>query len=124
MRTLTFNKLHKNGWVSYKLTGVPGAVFIDKRMLSAETLANLPTSIEVNVEGMVEPGADAVEKNAEKLAKQEAREKLKAEKASKAAEKATAKAEKAQAALAKAQAVIDKARAAAGQTSGAAVDGQ
>src|SRR3990167_7715707 len=102
MQTLTFNKLHKNGWLSFKLTGVPGAVFVDKRMLSAETLANPPQTISVDIPGLVAPGADASAKAAEKAAKAQEREKIKAEKVQVAAAKATARLAKLQEAANKA----------------------
>lgn len=113
MATLKFNKVHKNGWVSYKQVGTAGAVFIDKRMLSAETLATPPETIEFDSLPLVALGADASVKSAEELAKKQAREEAKAAKAAVSAQKAQARAEKAAAALAKAQAIVDKAKAAA-----------
>lgn len=110
MAKLQFNKVHKNGWISYKQVGTAGAVFIDKRMLSAETLANPPAEIDFDSVPLVAPGADASAKSAEAAAKKQAREEARAAKAAASAEKAQARAAKAAAALAKAQALIDKAK--------------
>lgn len=114
MRTLKFNRVHKNGWLSYNMPGVAGAVYVDKRMLSAETLASPPQTIDVEVPGMVEPGADVTEAAAAKAAK-------KAENEAKKAEKAAAAAQKAQDRVAKLQEAANKAaaRAAAAQARGA-----
>lgn len=117
MRTLQFNRVHKNGWLSYKLTGVPGAVYVDKRMLSADALATPPETIEIDVNGMVEPGADATAAAAAKAAKTAEREAAKLAKTQAAAEKATARLAKLQAA---ADAAKAKAEAAASKTSAAA----
>jgi hypothetical protein len=114
MKTLTFNRVHKNGWLSFKLPGVPGAVYVDKRMLSAETLASPPTSIEIEVPGMVEAGAGVSEAQAAKVAKKLEVEAKKAERAAAAAAKATARLEKLQAAAEKAQASAAAARAKSG----------
>jgi hypothetical protein len=103
MRTLQFNRVHKNGWLSWKLPGVPGAVFVDKRMLSAETLANPPQSIDVEVPGMVEPGVEAT-------AAAEAKARKKAEADAKKAERAAATAAKAEARLKKLQDAAQKAQ--------------
>ena len=111
MATLQFNKVHKNGWISYKQVGTAGAVFIDKRMVSAETLANPPATLEFDIPGLVAPGADATEKQVAAAAKKLAAEQAKAAKAEAAAAKATAKLEKLQATAAKAQAIVDAARA-------------
>lgn len=102
MATLKFNKVHKNGWISYKQTGTPGAVFIDKRMLSAEAQAAPAETIEVEITGLVAPGADASAKDAEKEAKKAAKEAEKAAKAQAAQEKAAAKLVKLQEAATKA----------------------
>lgn len=104
MRTLTFNRIHKNGWLSWKLPGVAGAVFVDRRMLSADTLANPPQSIEVDIPGMVEPGADLTEAARLKAEKKAAMDTKKAERAAAAAAKAQARLAKLQAAAEKAQA--------------------
>lgn len=117
MRTLTFNRTHKNGWLSYKLTGVPGAVYVDRRMLSAEALATPPATLDIDIPGMVEPGADVVSKNAEKAAKKAEADAKKAERATAAAAKATARLEKLQAAAQKAQ---ERANAVAAKAAGAA----
>ena len=111
MKTLNFNKVHKNGWISYKLAGVPGAVFIDKRHLTAEAVANPPATLEEALNFLVEPGADASAAAAEKTAKQIEREAAKAAKAEASAAKATARLEKLQASAAAAQARADAARA-------------
>ncbi len=118
-RTLTFNRVHKNGWISYKLQGIAGAVFIDKRMLTAEALATPPTTMVVEIEGIVEPGAEVVAKSAADAEKKAERERVKAEKASKAIEKANARLAKLQEAATKA---AEKAAAAAARTT--ATDGQ
>lgn len=110
-QTLTFNRQHKNGWLSWRLQGVRGAVFIDKRMLSPETLANPPQTINVEVPGMVEAGADVSEAQAAKLAKKQELETKKAERAQLAATKATARLEKLQQQAAKAQERAEAAKA-------------
>jgi predicted ribosome quality control (RQC) complex YloA/Tae2 family protein len=103
MATLGFNRLHKNGWVSFKLPGVPGAVFIDKRMFEGD----VPTSGSITVEGVTlkAPGAGATEADAEK-------QKARLEKEAKKAEKAAAAAQKAQDRLKKLQEQAEKAKAA------------
>jgi hypothetical protein len=111
LRTLTFNKIHKNGWLSWKLAGVPGAVFVDKRMLDADTLANPPQTLELDIPGMVEPGADATAKQAAASAKKVAAEAARMERAQKAAAKAAEKLAKLQETATKAQAILDAAKA-------------
>lgn len=114
-KTLKFNRLHKNGWLSYRLPGVAGAVFIDRRMLSPETIENPPTTLDLDFPGMLEPGADASEKAAEKEAKRLEREQKKAERAAAAAEKAQARLAKLEEAKKKAEEAIARARANASQ---------
>lgn len=110
MKTLTFNKIHKNGWISYKLAGQSGAVFIDKRLFTADALATPPATLEEALNSLVEPGADASAAQAEKTAKQIEREAAKALKAEATAKKATERLEKLQASAAAAQARADAAR--------------
>jgi hypothetical protein len=104
MPTLTFNRAHKNGWYSYKLTGVPGAVFIDGRMLTDEGKENLPQTLDINIGGMKEAGADQTEAQRQKAEAKAARD-------AKKAERAAAQAEKAQERLRKLQEAADKAAA-------------
>ncbi|MCG3774253.1 MAG: hypothetical protein JW395_1071 [Nitrospira sp.] len=107
MANLKFNRLHKNGWLSYKVPGVAGAVFIDKRTVTPEFLANPPAELNLDIDGLLPPGADASEAAAARAAKKAEREALKAEKATKAQATAAARLEKLQAAAAKAQAKAD-----------------
>lgn len=120
MRTLKFNRVHKNGWLSWKLAGVAGAVFIDKRMLSPETLANPPQTLDIDVPGMVEAGADATEAERIKAEKKAEKDAAKAAKATAAAEKAAARLAKLQENAAKAQAKAEAvaAKVAAGKPAG------
>lgn len=111
MRTVTFNKVHKNGWHSYRVLGQTGAIFVDGRLLSAEAQANPAQTINVDIPGLLEEGADAAAKAAEKAARVAEREGKKAEKAAAAAAKTKAKLEKLQAAAVKAQAIVDAAKA-------------
>ncbi len=115
MATLTFNKVHTNGWLSYRIAGVPGAVFVDKRMFTPESvdgiMANPPATIEMNDFNFAQPGADATAKAAEKAAKIAEREAKKIERANASAAKAQAKLEKLQETARKAQETVDKARA-------------
>jgi len=112
MATLKFNKVHKNGWYGYHITGVPGALFIDGRMITAEgKLETPPATLEINFPYMVAPGADASAKAAEKAAKKAASDALKAEKAQKSIEKANTRLAKLTETAAKAQAIVDAARA-------------
>lgn len=104
VRTLTFNRSHKNGWISYKLQGVPGAVFIDGKMLTDEGKASPQATLDLDVFGMREPGADQTEAARLKAEKKAEREVAKAARVEASAAKATAKLEKLQAAAAKAQA--------------------
>jgi len=104
MANLNFNKVHKNGWISYRQVGTTGAVFIDRRMLTPEAVENPPATLEEALACIVPPGADASAKAAEKTAKQMEREAAKAAKAAGAIEKANAR-------LAKLQAAADAARA-------------
>lgn len=104
MALLKFNRLHKNGWLSYKVPGVAGAVFIDKRTVTPEFLANPPAELDLAIDGLLPPGANASEAAAEKEAKRQARDAAKAERAAKAQEKAAARLQKLQEAAAKAQA--------------------
>jgi len=125
MKNLTFNRTHKNGWLSWKMAGVPGAVFIDKRMLTAEAQANPPATLEeVLANGLVEPGADVSEKAAAAQAKKLERETQRAEKAKVASEKAQARLAKLQETAAKAQerAAAAQAKAAQAQTPAAPVE--
>ena len=103
MSTLHFNRVHKNGWFSYKITGVPGAVFVDGRMLTEEGKANMPQTLELDLAGLKEPGADQTEAQRQRAAE-------KAERDAKKAERAAATAAKAQARLAKLQEAAQKAQ--------------
>lgn len=98
---LKYNRLHKNGWVSFKIAGVAGAVFIDKRMFEGELPGEGST---IQVEGVTfkPAGAGATEQDAAKVA-------AKLEKENQRAVKAAAAAEKAQARLAKLQEQSDRA---------------
>lgn len=111
MPQFNFNKVHKNGWLSFKQIGTSGAVFIDGRMLTDEAKANPPASITVDGVEFVTPGADVTEKAAAAAAKKLAAEAARAEKAAAAAAKANARLEKLQASAAKAQAIVDAAKA-------------
>lgn len=110
MATLQFNRLHKNGWLSWKIAGVHGAVFIDKRMLPAEVLENPPAELTVDIQ-LVEPGAEATAKAAAMSAKKLEREQKRIQKAEAVAAKAAAKLQKLQETAAKAQAIVDAAKA-------------
>lgn len=114
LKTLKFNRVHKNGWLSYTMAGVRGAVFVDKRMLDASALSAPPETLDIDIVGMVEPGADATEAATARDAKKLERERLKVEKAAKAAEKAQASLAKLQERAAAAQAKADAARAKSG----------
>lgn len=120
MRTLKFNHIHKNGWLSWKIPGVPGALFIDKRLLSPETLANPPATIDVDVPGLVEEGQGASEAQVARDAKKAEAEQLKTAKALAAADKAKARLEKLTAAADKAKAKAEAAAAKASPSSPAA----
>jgi len=119
MRNLTFNRLHKNGWFSYKINGVAGAVFIDGRMLTDAAKASMPSTLDVDLDGFVEAGANATEAQREKEEKKAARDASKAERAMAAAAKASSKLEKLQAAAAKAQ---ERADAVAAKVAGAGAE--
>lgn len=112
---LIFNRLHTNGWMSYRIPGVPGQVFVDKRMLTPEAVegvvANPPATIELDFPGFASPGADVTSKAAEKAAKKAELEQKKAERATAAAAKVQERLAKLQDQAAKAQAIVDKARA-------------
>lgn len=121
-RTLKFNRSHKNGWFSYKITGVPGAIFVDGRMLTDEQKAAMPDTLTVDLDGLKEEGADQTEAQKEREAKRAEREAAKAAKAEAAQAKAAARLEKLQAAAAKAQekAAAAVAKSAAGSSAGEA----
>lgn len=121
---LTFNRIHKNGWLSWKLAGVPGALFVDRRMLSAETLANPPQTIDVEIPGLAQPGEGATEAQAAKLAKKQEMEAKKAERAQAAAAKAQARLAKLQESAAKAKAAAEAAQAKASGQVAPATEGQ
>jgi hypothetical protein len=108
MQTLKFNRLHKNGWVSFKLAGVQGAVFVDRKMFEE---GKIPTegTIEVNIPGLKAEGAGAVELDAEKAAAKLAKDTAKAEKAEASAKKAQERLEKLKAQVEKANAAVAKA---------------
>lgn len=116
MRTLNYNREHKNGWYSWKIPGVTGALFIDGRMLTDEGKANLPQVLSVEFDGFQEAGADQSEAARLKAEKKMEREAAKAAKVAASAAKAQARLDKLQAAAAKAQAraeaVLAKAQAA------------
>lgn len=114
MRNLTFNRLHKNGWVSFKLAGVPGAVYIDKRMFVDGQVPAAGSTIELEVAGLKEPGADATAVDAAKAQAKLEKEAAKAQKAAAAAEKAQARLVKLQEQAQKATAAVEKAKAAQG----------
>lgn len=109
MLTLTFNRVHKNGWVSIKLPGVPGAVYIDKRMFSVDPAS--VQSIQMEVPEFKAPGEGVSEAAAAKAAKKLELEQKKAEKAAASAAKAQARLEKLQAQADKAAAAAQKAQA-------------
>jgi hypothetical protein len=111
---LTFNRVHKNGWVSFKLAGVPGAVYIDKRMFVDGQIPAAGSTIELTVAGLKEPGADATEVDAAKAKARLEKEAAKATKAAAAAEKAQARLVKLQEQAAKASAAVEKAKAVSG----------
>mgnify|MGYP001620057224 FL=1 len=111
MATLTFNKSHKNGWVSYRIAGLTGAVFIDGRMITPDAKATPPATLEVSGIDFLTPGAGASEKSAAAAAKKLAAEQAKAVKAAASAEKANARLAKLTAAAVKAQGIVDAARA-------------
>lgn len=110
MQTLTFNRLHKNGWVSFKLTGVPGAVYIDKRMFVDGQIPVAGSTISVEIAGLKEEGADATAVSAEKAAAKLAKEAERAAKSAAAAEKAQARLVKLQEQAAKAAAAVEAAK--------------
>jgi len=116
MRTVKFNRIHKNGWISYKVPGVPGAIFIDKRTVTPEFLAAPPATIDVEFEGLLPEGAGVSELQAAKNAKKQEAEQKKAERAKLAAEKAEARLAKLKASAEKAASSLAKAQ---GQTSSA-----
>jgi len=124
MRTLQFNRSHKNGWISYKLTGVAGAVFIDGRMLTEEARNNPQPTIELEFAGMLEPGADATEAAAAKAAKKAEAEAKKAERVAAQTAKAAARLEKLQEAARKAQERADAVAAKAAGSAPAPVEGE
>jgi len=109
---LSFNRVHKNGWVSFKMPGVPGAVYIDKRMFVDGQIPAAGSSIQLEVAGLKEPGADATAADAAKAEAKLKKEAEKAAKAAAAAEKAQARLVKLQEAAAKASAAVEKAKAA------------
>jgi hypothetical protein len=111
MKSLTFNRVHKNGWVSFKLQGVPGAVYIDKRMFVEGQIPAAGSTIELNVAGLQEPGASATEADAAKAAEKLAKETAKAEKSKLAAEKAQARLAKLQENATKAAQAVEAAKA-------------
>ena len=94
---LTFNRKHANGWVSYRIAGLKGSVFIDGKMLTDETKANPPASIELDYP-FAAPGADASEAARLKEAKKAEREAKKLERTAAAAAKAAERLQKLQAA--------------------------
>jgi hypothetical protein len=101
MATLKFNRKHANGWVSYRIAGLKGSVFIDGKMLTDETKANPPQTMELDYP-FAAPGADASEAARLREEKKAARDAAKAERATKAAAKAQER-------LAKLQAAADRA---------------
>jgi hypothetical protein len=103
MRTLKFNRSHKNGWISYKLAGVPGSVFVDGRMLTEEGRANPNPTLDIEVNGMLEEGADASAAAAARAEKKAEAEAKKAERVAAQTAKAAARLEKLQEAAKKAQ---------------------
>lgn len=115
MQVSNFNKVHKNGSVSYRVAGTSGAVYIAKSQLRADfPVDNPPATLEEALSFLVAPGADATAKSAEKLEAARVRDEAKLAKATAAIEKsnarlvklqdqATAAAARAAAALAKAQ---------------------
>jgi hypothetical protein len=115
MATLQFNKVHKNGWISYRQVGTTGAVFIDRRMVEPSFSENPPATIEVDLP-FVAPGADATARAAEKSEKAQAREAAKAAKAEANAQKQADRLAKLQA---KADAAAARAAAAAERAAGA-----
>ena len=121
--TLNFNRTFKNGWIVYRLAGVPGGVYIDGRTATPEMKANPPATITVEGFELLPPGANATEMDAAKAAKKLEQEAKKAEKANAAAAKATARLEKLQAAAAKSQAAVDAIKARVGATTEQAADG-
>lgn len=101
MATLKFNRKHANGWVSYRIAGLKGSVFIDGKMLTDETKANPPATIELDYP-FATPGPDASEAAA-------AKEAARAEREAKKAERTRLQAEKAAERVAKLQAAADRA---------------
>jgi len=97
VRTLTLKTVQKTGTLVFKLPGVPGAVYVEGKML--EPGSTPPQTLDIDVPGMREPGADASE--AARL------------KTEKAAERDAAKAVKAEASIAKSQARLEKLQASA-----------
>lgn len=110
MRTLSFNRVHKNGWVSFKLTGVPGAIYVDRRMFVDGQIPGEGSSIQVEISGLKEPGADATAVDAAKAAARVQKEAARAEKSAAAAEKAQARLKKLQDQATKAAAAVEAAR--------------
>lgn len=118
MATANFNKVHKNGSVSYRVVGSTGAVYIAKTQLRPEfPFDNPPATLDEALGFLVEPGAGATERAAEKSAKQIEREAAKVAKAAQSAEKAQAR-------LIKLQAAADTARARAEAAVAKAAGGQ
>lgn len=113
MQDLKFNRVHKNGWLSWRLPGVKGAVFIDKRMLTPEALANPPQTLEEALNQLVPAGVDSGsnETDPEKLAAMQAKEEAKAAKAAAASTKANERLAKLQASAQKAQERAEAAKA-------------
>jgi hypothetical protein len=112
---LKFNRLHKNGWVSFRIAGVPGAVFVDKKMLTPEQLASLGEGSEIEVNGLqfAEAKAGAQELDTAKAQAKAEKEAAKAAKAATVAAKAAEKLAKLEERKAKAEAALAKAQAAA-----------
>lgn len=112
MATVNFIRVAKNGWYTFRIPGVPGSLYIDGRMVTAEAKESgvYPTTLELDFP-LVAPGADASEKARLAAEKKAAADLAKTEKALKAAEKANAKLAKLQETAAKAQAIVDAAKA-------------
>ena len=115
MTASVFNKVHKNGSVSYRVPGTTGAIYIAKSQLSAEFPTDTPpNTLDEALAFLVAPGADATEKSQEREAKRVEREAAKVAKA----ESAMVKAQERIAALqAKADAARERAEAAAAKLS-------
>ncbi len=111
MNRLTFNRLHRNGWVSFKLQGVPGAVYVDRRMFAEGQIPVEGSTISLDVAGLAEPGADAKTLSAEKAAEKLVKEQARAEKSQASAVKAAERLEKLKAQVEKANAAVESAKA-------------